>query len=292
MNLRLIQSISDLQSMLSAARRQGRTIGFVPTMGALHAGHGSLIEAARNETDLVVVSIFVNPTQFDRSDDFERYPRDLMPDLEFCDARGTHVVFAPEPGEMYPAPHRTWVDLEVLTGHLCGQSRPGHFRGVATVVLKLFNIVQPDRSYFGEKDAQQLTIIRKMVHDLNVPVTVIAVPTVREPDGLAMSSRNRHLNPEERQIATVLYQALQMAQREIASGAENSEEVRKHALGLLNSRGGLRVEYFEIVDPGELQPVDRIKGPVLVAGAIWTGSTRLIDNILCHRELAPPGSRA
>jgi pantoate--beta-alanine ligase len=278
----LIRSFSELRAVLSAARRTGESIGFVPTMGALHAGHGRLIEVARQETTLVVVSIFVNPTQFDRNDDFERYPRDLVPDLAFCDARAVDVVFAPEAAEMYPGPQRVFVDATVVTDHLCGHFRPGHFRGVATVVLKLFNIVQPDRAYFGEKDAQQLALIRRMVQDLDVPVTIVPVPTVREADGLALSSRNARLNAGERVVALALYRALQIARNRIAGGAVDAEEIKQPAVAELNAEPGLRVEYFEIVDPDEMQPVSRIAGPVLAAGAIWVGSTRLIDNVRCE----------
>ena len=257
-------------------RTAGKTIGLVPTMGALHAGHRRLLEIARAETDVVVASIFVNPTQFNRADDLDHYPRTLDQDLDVCRAAGVDLVFAPSAAEMYPQEPRTWVDVPALSEHLCGPGRPGHFRGVATVVMKLFQIVQPDRAYFGEKDAQQLAIIRRMVKDLNVPVTVVPVATVREPDGLAMSSRNRHLTPEERQRATVLSQALFAARDLVLRGERSAETIRTSVAPLFDA---VQLEYFSIVDPETLVPVERIEGPVLIAGAIWLGSTRLIDNV-------------
>lgn len=279
--MRVAHTISDLRDIVAAARCQGQRIGFVPTMGALHAGHGKLIDEARRETDFVVVSIFVNPAQFDRKDDFDRYPRNPDSDLQFCRQRGAGVVFAPEVEVMYPAPQRAFVEMTVLTEHLCGRFRPGHFRGVASVVLKLFNIVQPDRAFFGEKDAQQLAVIRRMVQDLNVPVTVVEVPTVREPDGLAMSSRNQRLSSGQRRVAIAIYRALELARRQIAEGDRDADKIKKQALSSLPVDPEVRVEFFEIVDPDDMQPVDKIRGPVRVAAAIWVGEVRLIDNILC-----------
>lgn len=283
MSLQLTGAIAELRSALAPARRSGAGIGLVPTMGALHAGHGRLIELARQETDWVVVSIFVNPIQFDRRDDYQRYPRELARDVEFCEARGVSVMFAPEAREMYPEPYCTVVEVRGVTEHLCGRFRPGHFQGVATVVLKLFHIVQPDRAYFGEKDAQQLAVIRRMVRDLNVPVTIVGAPTVREADGLALSSRNQRLSAEERRVAPALYQALQLAEKRIASGAGDAEEAKRAALELLEQHPEVRVEYLEVVDPDEMQPVAQIQGAVRVAAAVWIGSTRLIDNVLCPR---------
>jgi pantoate--beta-alanine ligase len=281
MSLQSVHSIAELRDTLSSMRRAGATIGLVPTMGALHAGHSRLIEQARQESGYVVVSIFVNPIQFDQKDDYTRYPRTLSTDLEFCQARSVDVVFAPAVEEIYPHPQRTFVEVTGVTEHLCGQFRPGHFRGVATVVLKLFNVVQPDRAYFGEKDAQQLAVIRHMVRELNLPVTIVEVATVREADGLAVSSRNQRLSPEQRRVATGLFQALQVAEKRIASGASSPDEIKLEALAILQQESQLRVEYLEIVDPDEMQPVDRIAGPVRVAAAVWIGSTRLIDNLLC-----------
>ena len=272
----VVAEIAALRKLLAPHRISGKTIGLVPTMGALHAGHRRLLEIARAETDVVVATIFVNPTQFNRAEDLDRYPRTLDQDLEVCCAAGVDLVFAPSATEMYPDEPRTWVDVPALAEHLCGPGRPGHFRGVATVVMKLFQIVQPDRAYFGEKDAQQLAIIRRMVKDLDVPVTIVPVATIREPDGLAMSSRNRHLTPEERQRATVLFQALFVARDLVLRGERSAERIRSSVVPLFD---GIQLEYFSIVDPEALSPVERIEGPVLIAGAIWLGSTRLIDNV-------------
>ncbi len=258
------------------------SIGLVPTMGALHRGHARLLETARRENDLVVASIFVNPTQFDRKEDLENYPVTMEEDLRVCDNCGVDLVFAPAASEMYPeypdAPV-TFVDIPALTAHLCGAHRPGHFRGVATVVLKLLNIVQPHRAYFGEKDAQQLAVIRRMVADLNVPVTIVPVSTVREEDGLALSSRNKHLTPEQRAIAPLLSRALRAAVGAIDHGERSTDFLRNVANTMFARHPEARLEYFEITDPDTLVPVERIAGPVLIAAAMWLGSTRLIDNM-------------
>jgi len=272
----VVPEIAGLRKLLTPQRLTGKTIGLVPTMGALHAGHRRLLDIARVETDVVVATIFVNPTQFNRAEDLDCYPRTLDQDLEVCRSAGVDLVFAPSAAEMYPQEPRTWVDVPSLGEHLCGPGRPGHFRGVATVVMKLLQIAQPNRAYFGEKDAQQLAIIRRMVKDLDVPVTVVPVATVREFDGLAMSSRNRHLTPEERQRAVVLSQALFAARALVLQGERSAEKIRT-AVGPLFD--GIQLEYFSIVDPETLMPVERIEGPVLIAGAIWLGSTRLIDNV-------------
>jgi pantoate--beta-alanine ligase len=284
MSTELIETIAGLRERLAPLRRSGATIGLVPTMGALHEGHGTLIEQCARECAATVVSVFVNPIQFNQAEDFEKYPRTLAADLAFCEARGATFVFAPSNTEMYPGALRTSVDVSVLTDHLCGRFRPGHFKGVATVVTKLFQIVQPDAAYFGEKDAQQLAVIRRMVRDLNMNLRIVGVPTVRESDGLAMSSRNRHLCPEERHVAPLLYQALLAAGRAIASGATDPAEVRGAALALLAREPLFKVEYLEVVDPEEMQPVRQIAGPVRLAAAVWLGSTRLIDNLLCGAE--------
>jgi pantoate--beta-alanine ligase len=272
----LVAEIAALRKLLAPHRIAGKTIGLVPTMGALHAGHRRLLDIARAESDVVVATIFVNPTQFNRAEDLDHYPRTLDQDLAVCRDAGVDFVFAPSAAEMYPQETLTWVDVPALTEHLCGPGRPGHFRGVATVVMKLFQIVQPDRAYFGEKDAQQLAIIRRMVKDLDVPVTVVPVATVREPDGLAMSSRNRHLTPEERQRATVLSQALFAARDLVLQGERSAETILSSVAPFLD---GVQLEYLSIVDPETLIPVERIEGPALIAGAIWLGSTRLIDNV-------------
>jgi pantoate--beta-alanine ligase len=279
MSAQLVRTIQGVRDALARARRDGKLIGLVPTMGALHDGHGRLIETARRECATVVVSVFVNPIQFNRSDDYERYPRALEADLRFAEGRGADLVFAPEDAEMYPRTLRAHVDVEALADHLCGKFRPGHFRGVATVVTKLFNIVQPDRAYFGEKDAQQLAVIRRMALDLNMPVEIVGVPIVREASGLALSSRNRHLSDQERLIAPALHQSLRKAGEAVARGERDPERVKSEALAVLAGHPAIQVEYFEIVDPCEVQPVAEIRGPVLVAAAVWLGSTRLIDNV-------------
>jgi len=278
----LFRKIEEIREMLARVRRMGATVGFVPTMGALHDGHGRLIDLARRETDCVVVSVFVNPIQFDRKDDLEKYPRNLDADLKFCTERRADLVFAPPVEEMYPEEPKTFVEVRGVSDGLCGAFRPGHFRGVATVVLKLFHIVEPHRAYFGEKDAQQLAVIRRMVRDLNLTVEIVPVPTVRESDGLALSSRNQRLSPEERRIAPVLFQALLVAQKYIAAGETDPAAVKAAAQAVLERQPALRVEYLEVVDPDEMQPVGRINGPVRVAAAAWLGSTRLIDNLLCE----------
>jgi len=277
--LSVISAVASLRERVGEHKKQGRTIGFAPTMGALHAGHRQLIETARRECDVLVVSIFVNPLQFDRPDDLARYPRTFEADHALCESAGVDIIFAPTVAELYPEGQKTFVDVPDLSGNLCGAFRPGHFRGVATVVLKLFVIVQPDRAYFGQKDAQQLAVIRRMVRDLNVPVAIVPVPTVREPDGLALSSRNKHLSADERQIAPVIYRALSLAAAQISAGERSSTSLQEKALRVLSEHPELRVEYFEFVHPLTLQPLAEVHGPVLVAAAVWLGSTRLIDNI-------------
>jgi pantoate--beta-alanine ligase len=276
----LVPRIADLRERLAHGRRAGKSIGLVPTMGALHLGHRRLMEIARAETDIVVASIFVNPTQFDRKDDLDRYPRPMEQDLATCHEAGVDFVFAPTPEQMYPQPQLTWVDVPALTEHLCGPGRPGHFRGVATVVMKLLQIVQPDRAYFGEKDAQQLAVIRRMVQDLNVPTAIVPVATVREPDGLAMSSRNQHLSAAERRTAVVLSQALFAARDLVQRGEGLVKVIRSSVEPMLQpTLEGVQLEYFSVVDPETLAPVEHIEGPVLIAAAIWVGKTRLIDNV-------------
>ncbi len=281
MSAQVFGGIAEIRRAVAEARRRGSTVGLVPTMGALHAAHGALIRRAKEETGFVVVSVFVNPTQFDRHEDFDRYPRTLSADVQFCAALGVDAVFAPDAGEMYPGEPLTTVDVASLSERLCGESRPGHFRGVATVVTKLLNIVQPDKAYFGEKDAQQLAIVKRMVSDLDIPVTIAQVAIVREPDGLAMSSRNRRLDAGERRIAPALYRALQAAAARIARGGSVGE-ARGEALAELGEQPAIRVEYLEVVDPERMQPVERIDGPVRIAAAVWIGAVRLIDNLLCR----------
>jgi len=275
----IVSSVSETREQLERVRRAGKRIGLVPTMGALHAGHVSLIERARTECAFVVVSIFVNPLQFGPSEDYQRYPRPLEKDAELCTKNGVDLIFAPETGDMYAAPQITFVEVTRITDHLCGAFRPGHFRGVATVVLKLFNIVQPEFAYFGEKDYQQLCVIRRMVDDFNLPLTVVPVPTYRESDGLAMSSRNVYLSPAERTAAPALYRALMLARERIASGEKDAAIIKTAAMSILAAEPLIRVQYFEIVDPSEVQPVAIVTGPVRIAAAIFIGKTRLIDNV-------------
>ncbi|HVW83639.1 MAG TPA: pantoate--beta-alanine ligase [Bryobacteraceae bacterium] len=270
MNSEVIDSIAALRRRLLPARASGRVIGFVPTMGALHRGHLRLVEEARKQCNVVVASIFVNPIQFNQTEDYALYPRTLDHDVQQCSAAGVHIVFAPGTTEMYPSPLSTFVEVPSVSEHLCGAFRPGHFRGVATVVMKLFQIVQPDYAYFGEKDAQQLAVIRRMVRDLDVPVAIVPVPTVREADGLALSSRNQRLTPEDRRVAPMLFRALEIAQT----------EGRESALAYLATEPRFRVEYLEAVDPDEMQPVDPAHRPVRFTIAAWLGPVRLIDNVL------------
>ena len=279
MNLLTARTVPEVRKHLGEARLEKLTIGLVPTMGALHAGHASLIERARADSDFVAVSIFVNPLQFGPNEDYLRYPRPLDQDLEVCRGTGVDLVFVPEVDDIYASSPRTFVEVARLGDHLCGAFRPGHFRGVTTVVAKLFNIVQPDRAYFGEKDFQQLCIIRRMVQDLNMPVAVVPVPIFREADGLALSSRNVYLKPEERAAAPVLHRALQVSRQMIEEGERNPAAVKAAATRILSSENLVKTEYFEIVDTVDLQPVSEIRGEVRIASAIWVGKTRLIDNV-------------
>jgi pantoate--beta-alanine ligase len=278
MALEIVETIADLQRRI-ATRRSSGPLGLVPTMGALHDGHASLIRRARDDCATVVVSIFVNPIQFDRSEDLDRYPRSVDRDAALCDSLGVDLIFAPSVAEMYPVPLACRVEVGNLAGHLCGRFRPGHFSGVATVVLKLFEIVQQDRAYFGEKDAQQLAVVRRLVSDFNVPTAIIGVATVREPDGLALSSRNQRLNRRERQLAPSLFRMLQRVQKDIAAGITDIHHLKQTASGEIPPDPLVRLEYLEIVDPLDFQPVQDVRGPVVAAGALWVGTTRLIDNI-------------
>jgi pantoate--beta-alanine ligase len=275
--MEVVTSIVRLRGLLAGGER----VGLVPTMGALHAGHGALLGQARAECATVVASVFVNPTQFNQADDFERYPRTLTADARLCEQAGVDFVFAPAVEEMYPEPGLTGVDVACVSEGLCGQYRPGHFRGVATVVAKLLNIVRPHRAYFGEKDAQQLAVIRRMVRDLNMDVEIVPVATVREADGLAMSSRNRHLSAAERAQAPTLYRALCAARRAVEQGEREAATLRRLALAELETEPALRLEYLEIVDAGSMQPVAAVEAPVRIAAAVWLGATRLIDNVGC-----------
>jgi pantoate--beta-alanine ligase len=279
MMLAVVSTIADIRLLVASARKRGLTVGVVPTMGALHEGHAALIRRAREQNGYVVVTLFVNPTQFDRKEDLDRYPRPLEADLECCRALRVDSAFAPDASEMYPGDPLTFVEVGALSSRLEGEFRPGHFRGVATVVAKLLNIVQADRAYFGEKDAQQLAVIQKMAADLNIPVTVVPVETVREEDGLALSSRNRLLTPEDRAVAPVLYKALSAARAAIEDGSTDPAQARQAALAVLAEVPAFRLDYLEVVDPATFQPVDRITREVRIAAAAWLGIVRLIDNV-------------
>jgi pantoate--beta-alanine ligase len=280
----VVSAADPLRQAVAEARRQGQRVGLVPTMGALHPGHTSLMDLARAECGFVVVSIFVNPTQFGPNEDFSRYPRSLDADLELCGRSGVDLVFNPEPATMYPAGFRTFVEVTGLQDGLCGASRPGHFRGVATVVLKLLNLVAPDAAWFGQKDAQQVRIIQQMVRDLDVPVEVRVAPIVREPDGLALSSRNRYLDPSQRRQATVLSQALFAAEAQVKAGERDAGVLRKLLADRVNATPGAVLDYASVVAAETLQPVTRIEGPTLLALAVKFGTTRLIDNVLIAGE--------
>ncbi len=278
--MEVIKSISDMKEKSAFFKKKGETIGFVPTMGYLHEGHLSLVRLAKKRADRVVVSIFVNPLQFGPSEDYHVYPRDLERDFSLLEKEGVDVVFVPDDKEMYPPDYQTYVEVTRLTQGLCGAFRPGHFKGVTTVVLKLFNIVKPDIAVFGEKDYQQLKVIQQMVKDLNLDVEIIPHPIVREEAGLAMSSRNAYLSEEERHSAVALYQSLKMAERIIHDGERDAERVKTLIRDYLEKFPHNKVQYVEIVDPETLESVAEIKGPVLIALAVFVGKTRLIDNRL------------
>jgi len=278
--MEVAQTIESIRDLVKAARQRGGKIGLVPTMGALHVGHVSLIEAARKDCDFVVISIFVNPTQFGPGEDFEKYPRPLEADLEICRKAGVDAVFAPASEIMYPGENLTWVTVEKLTRPLCGRCRPGHFRGVATVCTKLFNIVGPDVAYFGQKDAQQAVTIRRMVRDLNMPLEIVVCPTVREPSGLAVSSRNQYLSEQQKKDAAQIYKALQECRRMIDAGQTSPKRIIGRMREILQQIPSMEIEYVSIVDAETLETAGRIAGRVLVAVAVRLGSTRLIDNIL------------
>jgi pantoate--beta-alanine ligase len=277
--LPIATTIAEVRKAVASARAGGKTVGLVPTMGALHEGHAALVRAARAASGFVVVSIFVNPTQFGPKEDFAKYPRTLEADQKVCGDAGADLIFAPGVEEMYPANSFTVVEVGKLGDHLCGASRPGHFRGVCTVVLKLFNIVGPDAAHFGSKDYQQARIITQMVRDLNVPVTVRVEPTVREPDGLALSSRNRYLSAAERAVAPGIYQALQAVRARALAGEIDATRLESALAAELSAIPGARVDYARMVDAETLQPLARLDRPAVAAVAVFLGSTRLIDNV-------------
>ena len=275
--MKIIETIADLKSLRP---KLAEPVGFVPTMGYLHQGHLALVRQARAENPSVVVSIFVNPTQFGPHEDFKQYPHDPQRDLALLEKEGVDIVFMPSADEMYPPKFNSWVEVGKVAERLEGAARPGHFRGVATVVAKLFNIVQPDRAYFGQKDAQQLIVIRKMASDLDMSLEVVAVPTVREPDGLAMSSRNTYLNPEEKKAAVVLYQALTLAQKLWSEGEKDAQAIRQQMTDLIQKQPLADIDYISIADAETLDELDRVKPPALVSLAVRIGKTRLIDNVV------------
>lgn len=284
--MRIEKRIAGVRAFVQAARREGHSIGFVPTMGAFHEGHLSLMRRSKADNDVTIVSIFVNPTQFGPQEDFASYPRDLARDALQAQQIGVDLIFAPAVEEMYPEGYNTWITVEGgLTSGLCGRYRPGHFRGVTTIVGKLFNIVQPDRAYFGEKDYQQLQVIRRMTRDLNMPITIIAVPTVREADGLAMSSRNAYLSPPERAVAPRLYEALQAGARIVKNGGTGAQAVAA-ATEMLEKEPLIQIQYLEAVDPETLADKKDSGAPLVLAAAIFIGKTRLIDNVIVDDENA------
>ena len=278
--MKLVKTISEVKDTVKEWKKEGLSIGFVPTMGYLHEGHGSLITKARENNDRVVVSIFVNPMQFGENEDLDSYPRDIDKDSAYVEELGGDLIFNPEPSEMYNDGFCSYVDMSVLTEELCGLSRPVHFRGVCTVVNKLFNIVQPDRAYFGQKDAQQLAIIKRMVKDLNMNLEIIGCPIVREEDGLAKSSRNTYLNPEERKAALVLNKSLKLGKELLDSGCRDANEVRKVIIENIEKEPLANIDYVKVVDGLTMQQVEKIEKEVLVAIAVYIGKTRLIDNII------------
>lgn len=276
--MKLVKTIEELRPIVKAWKKEGLSVGLVPTMGYLHDGHKSLIEKAVSENDRVVVSDFVNPTQFGANEDLGSYPRDLERDTAICEGAGADLIFHPNPEEMYFPDKCTFVDMDKLTKGLCGKTRPVHFSGVCTVVAKLFNIVTPDRAYFGEKDAQQLAVIKRMVRDLNFDIVIVGCPIVRETDGLALSSRNTYLSKEERQAALILNQALSLGKQLIEQGEKNAAKVKEAITKKLETEPLAKIDYVELADAENLEPVEEIQAPVLAAIAVYIGNTRLIDN--------------
>jgi pantoate--beta-alanine ligase len=282
--MRICNTIEDMQAAGRAVRRGGKRLGFVPTMGALHQGHLSLVRAAKALCDAVAASIFVNPTQFGPTEDLAKYPRSFERDRELLEKEGVELLFAPSVDEMYPAGAVTWVTVEGLSGKLDGRSRPGHFRGVTTVVAKLFHIVEPDAAFFGQKDAAQIAIVRRMVRDQNFPVEIVACPIVREPDGLAMSSRNAYLDAHQRTQALVLHRSLLRVQKSWEAGERNAANLVATAQEEFAEEKSVRLDYFEIVNPDNLDPVENVAAGALVAVAAFVGKTRLIDNVLLPKR--------
>lgn len=278
--MQIAYTVKEVREQVKAWRKEGLSVGLVPTMGYLHEGHASLIKKAVEDNDRVVTSIFVNPMQFAPTEDLEAYPRDMEKDSKLCETLGVDLIFHPEPEEMYAPDFCTWVDMDVLSKTLCGKSRPIHFRGVCTVVSKLFHIVTPDRAYFGQKDAQQLAIIRRMVRDLNMDIEIVGCPIVREEDGLAKSSRNTYLNEEERKAALILSQSIFLGQKMVQEGETDAAKIKAAMVEKIQSEPLARIDYVEIVDGLSMQPVDTVQSPTLAAIAVYIGKTRLIDNFI------------
>ncbi len=279
----IVKTIEEVRAQVKAWRAEGLTVGLVPTMGYLHEGHQSLIARSVAENDRTVVSDFVNPIQFGPTEDLATYPRDLERDAALCESTGANLIFNPEPEEMYAPDFCTYVDMDHLTKGLCGKTRPIHFRGVCTVVSKLFHIVQPDRAYFGQKDAQQLAVIRRMVRDLNMPLTIVGCPIIREEDGLAKSSRNTYLSAEERKAALCLSRGLNKGKAAVEAGETDAEKVKAIIAAEIEAEPLGRIDYVEIVDWNNLEPVSSTEGSILAAVAVYIGKTRLIDNFIIER---------
>lgn len=278
--MKIVSTVEEVRAEVKKWREEGLTVGLVPTMGYLHEGHKSLIDKAVEQNDKVVVSVFVNPIQFGPTEDLATYPRDLQRDSVLCENAGADLIFHPEKEDMYFDDFCTYIDMENLTKGLCGKTRPTHFRGVCTVVGKLFNIVQPDRAYFGQKDAQQLAVIRRMVRDLNFNLEIIGCPIIREEDGLAKSSRNTYLSPEERQAATILHKGLTKGEELVRGGEKNATTVVNAIREVIETEPLAKIDYVEMVDFDNIQPVETIEGTVLTAVAVYIGKTRLIDNFI------------
>jgi pantoate--beta-alanine ligase len=282
--MKTFAKIGEIKTEIKRQRAEGKSIGFVPTMGFLHEGHLSLVRESLRKTDCTVVSLFVNPTQFGPQEDFEDYPRDLERDADILEKEGVDVVFVPDQNEMYPQGYKTYVEVQDLQDKLCGSSRPGHFKGVCTVVLKLFQIVDPDTAFFGQKDAQQALILKRMVRDLNLSVDIDVLPIVREVDGLALSSRNVYLNAEERKAALCLIKGLKQAEQMIKKGERKSSQIIQTIQQIINSEPMARMDYVEVVDLDNLDPLDKIEREALIALAVYVGKIRLIDNMIVILE--------
>lgn len=278
--IKVVSTVDETRAQVKEWKKQGLTVGLVPTMGFLHEGHQSLIKKAVEENDRVVVSVFVNPIQFAPNEDLETYPRDLVADAKLCDRTGADLIFHPAPEEMYPNGFSTHIQMDNLTKELCGKTRPTHFGGVCTVVGKLFNIVQPNKAYFGQKDAQQLAIIKRMVRDLNFDLEIVGCPIIREPDGLAKSSRNTYLNADERKAALILSKSIELGRELVANGERNAQAVIKAMTDKINTEPLARIDYVNVVDALSIEPLDTLRGEVLVAVAVYIGKTRLIDNFI------------